>query len=173
MTNPASEAKRVAPPSLAEAPAREARPFLILHKVRGEPAFDVAEKMECPICRDRGEPCEADNCEDGHWWIISTSGHRAYPYWTCPIYSLCDVNDRYNHRLLTTAWGHYLQAAKGTEATVEKLKFIDHLPPMPEGLPDHYACNDTYSLTQHVTISASALLRSIGLGSKPIRRRKL
>jgi len=39
--------------------------YLILHKVRGEPAFDIAQKIEI------GE-------EEG--WIIPTSGHRAYPY---------------------------------------------------------------------------------------------
>ena len=36
--------------------------YLIAHKVRGEPAFDIAVKM-------------------GDWWIIPTSGHRAYPFW--------------------------------------------------------------------------------------------
>lgn len=40
---------------------------LILHKVRGEPAFDIAEQMENGM------------------WIIPTSGHRAYPYWTTPL----------------------------------------------------------------------------------------
>jgi len=38
--------------------------YLILHKVRGEPAFDIAQKIEV---------------EDEEWWIIPTSGHRAYP----------------------------------------------------------------------------------------------
>src|SRR6266550_4910945 len=49
-------------------PARTqmSEPYLILHKVRGEPAFDVAEKV--------GED------DDGEVWIIPTSGHRAYPY---------------------------------------------------------------------------------------------
>ena len=41
--------------------------YLIAHKVRGEPAFDIAINM-------------------GGWWIIPTSGHRAYPYWHQPIY---------------------------------------------------------------------------------------
>jgi len=45
---------------------------LILHKVRGEPAFDVACKL--------GEPDEEDPI-----WIIPTSGHRAYPYLTWKI----------------------------------------------------------------------------------------
>lgn len=40
-------------------------PFLILHKVRGEPAFDIAERWTF-------------DGEEG--WIIPTSGHRAYPY---------------------------------------------------------------------------------------------
>ncbi len=40
-------------------------PFLILHKVRGQPAFDIAERWEF-------------DGEEG--WIVSTSGHRAYPH---------------------------------------------------------------------------------------------
>jgi hypothetical protein len=44
--------------------------YLIAHKVRGEPAFDIAVKMEMA---------------DGDWWIIPTSGHRAYPYWQWPL----------------------------------------------------------------------------------------
>lgn len=43
-------------------------PHLILHKVRGEPAFDIAE----PFTTEDGE----------EMWIVSTSGHRAYPYWS-------------------------------------------------------------------------------------------
>jgi hypothetical protein len=43
--------------------------YLILHKVRGSPAFDIAEQIEI-----EGEDVA---------WIIPTSGHRAYPlrYW--------------------------------------------------------------------------------------------
>jgi hypothetical protein len=40
---------------------------LILHKVRGQPAFDIAEEID--IGDEKG-------------WIIPTSGHRAYPFWT-------------------------------------------------------------------------------------------
>lgn len=39
--------------------------YLILHKVRGEPAFDIAEKLMIG---------------DEEGWIIPTSGHRAYPF---------------------------------------------------------------------------------------------
>lgn len=61
--------------------------YLVAHKVRGAPAFDVAIKMICPICHDanscgdyQGMTCS--ECEgEGFWWIIPTSGHRAYPYW--------------------------------------------------------------------------------------------
>lgn len=41
-------------------------PYLILHRVRGEPAFDIATKLQIG---------------DEEGWIIPTSGHRAYPYW--------------------------------------------------------------------------------------------
>lgn len=44
-------------------------PFLILHKVRGAPAFDIAILAE-----DMGT-----ETDPGPWWIISTSGHRAHP----------------------------------------------------------------------------------------------
>lgn len=69
--------------------------FLIAHKVRGERAFDIANKIECPICNGSGESeAEPDSdqpvgCEDcdgtGDWWIVSTSGHRAFPYVQWPF----------------------------------------------------------------------------------------
>ena len=46
------------------------RHYLILHKVRGEPAFDVAYQMEIG---------------DEVGWIIPTSGHRAYPSRQWPL----------------------------------------------------------------------------------------
>lgn len=47
-----------------------AAPYLILHKVRGEPAFDIAIKLDIG---------------DEQGWIIPTSGHRAYPSWWMPL----------------------------------------------------------------------------------------
>src|SRR5215469_17778733 len=41
--------------------------YLILHKVSGQPAFDIAHKLE--TTEQSGE----------EMWIVSTSGHRAYP----------------------------------------------------------------------------------------------
>jgi hypothetical protein len=70
-----------------------ADPFLIAHLVRGTPAFDIAHHLPCPECQSyesvTGEYCESckpqsecDECERlGYWWIVGTSGHRAYPYW--------------------------------------------------------------------------------------------
>jgi hypothetical protein len=73
--------------------------FLIAHRVRGEPAFDVAIKMTCPECGGYpygGYPEDLDGpgcheCDSlGFWWIIPTSGHRAYPWWSHELADLCD-----------------------------------------------------------------------------------
>jgi hypothetical protein len=56
--------------------------YLIAHKVRGEPAFDIATRIKCPECNNRYDrifSCFECDCL-GYWWIIPTSGHRAYPY---------------------------------------------------------------------------------------------
>lgn len=94
-------------------------PYLILHKVRGGPAFDVAERLELPAGPDSlvGEDI----------WIIPTSGHRAYPSWSkslseLGIVTLPDTN---------TAWGY--NSNTGT---------VQGLIPYPYDEPDHYACND-------------------------------
>ena len=70
-----------------------AESYLIAHCVRGEAAFDVATQMECPHCNGHGDLNIADatfipcfDCDSlGFWWIIPTSGHRAYPYWSDPL----------------------------------------------------------------------------------------
>lgn len=58
--------------------------YLILHKVRGEPAFDIAHKVQIG---------------DEEGWIIPTSGHRAYPSWYYPMDRLdcADYSDYYEH----------------------------------------------------------------------------
>jgi hypothetical protein len=45
-------------------------PYLIAHVVRGQPAFDIAERIQIG---------------DEEGWIIPTSGHRAYPLWAEPL----------------------------------------------------------------------------------------
>lgn len=56
----------------------EAEPYLIAHKVRGEPAFDIAIKLQ--IGNEEG-------------WIIPTSGHRAYPIASWKLEDLQDTSD--------------------------------------------------------------------------------
>lgn len=81
--------------------------FLIAHRVRGEATFDIAQRMTCPECDDVG--CvECDTL--GYWWIIGTSGHRAYPW---QFTSLHELRDRDGY-------------------------LADDFNEMPEGWPDHY-----------------------------------
>lgn len=57
--------------------------FLIAHKVRGGPAFDIAVRMDCPLCAAHGHDLDGvcHECKGTRfWWIIPTSGHRAYPF---------------------------------------------------------------------------------------------
>lgn len=96
--------------------------YLILHKVRDEPAFDIAQRMS--------EPDDSNSADKGSrevWWLIPTSGHRAYPSWwkslsELGIVQLPDTN---------FAWG--MDNINGT---------IQGLIPMPYDVPDHYAAND-------------------------------
>lgn len=60
--------------------------YLILHKVRGEPAFDIAER-----CEEMGT--ESD---PGPWWIVPTSGHRARPYIYWRLDSTLDIGPSWN-----------------------------------------------------------------------------
>ena len=86
--------------------------YLIAHKVNGSPAFDIAVQMECPECH--GDECHG--CAEcdwiGYWWVVSTSGHRAYPW---------------NHWALTDLEGD-LGQGYWTGVSHE----------MPPDLPDHY-----------------------------------
>jgi hypothetical protein len=66
--------------------------YLIAHKVRGEPAFDIAQHMTCPKCNGTDDHCT--QCDGaGHWWIIPTSGHRAFPWWSHPLDGLGRYSD--------------------------------------------------------------------------------
>ncbi len=52
--------------------------YLILHRVRGEPAFDIASRLDIGSAGG---------------WIVPTSGHRAYPYRWWPLEDLSDISD--------------------------------------------------------------------------------
>ena len=56
--------------------------YLIAHKCRGEPAFDIAHRLQIG---------------DELGWIVSTSGHRAYPYAYWKLEDLFDGSD-YPHQ---------------------------------------------------------------------------
>jgi len=104
--------------------------YLIAHKVRGEPAFDVARRMPCPLCQSyetvtndwveaHHAQVECVECDRlGYWWIISTSGHRAYTWRWWPLSELTCEDEEAIHPLDEILNG------------------------IPSEVPDHYACND-------------------------------
>jgi len=94
--------------------------YLIAHSVRGEAAFDIAAQMECPHCMPEEPsadflPIPEEGCAEcdgnGFWWIIPTTGHRAFPYWDIELDSL----------------------AIGPDYPI-----IEQCPEMPPSWPDHY-----------------------------------
>lgn len=104
-------------------------PYLIAHVVRGSPAFDIAEQMPCSTCQGYpfgGYPENLDGpgCDEcnslGYWWIIPTSGHRAYPYWWIKLDDLPDLQLLFT----TTDYGDV------------------RIPPPIH--PDHYAINNSF-----------------------------
>ena len=119
--------------------------FLIAHKVRGEPAFDVAIQMECPHCCHGDIPTAGcHECDSlGFWWIIPTSGHRAYPWW---------------HQALDGL-------GQGSDIGFWPDPIIDE---MPEGLPDHYRCRAAPPLDLATALGIAKKLHS---PLAPIKRR--
>lgn len=113
--------------------------YLIAHKVRSEPAFDIATRIECAVCHDGSIVHSVSNytngtdtiipCHEcdglGYWWIIPTSGHRAYPYWDLPIFPNGD-------------FGWYINCDHDT--------IMFTVGPPPHGLPDHYTHKATPSI---------------------------
>lgn len=122
--------------------------FLIAHKVRGAPAFDVAQHMTCPVCDATNDHCHA--CDGaGHWWIIPTSGHRAFPIMNWPLKDLC----------------HYIPG-QSWQPTV-----LDELGPIP-AMEEFAKLRDHYTTTAEAAINLSTVL---GLNkpkpTQPILRR--
>lgn len=93
--------------------------YLILHKVRGEPSFDIAEPMACPLCSGGENPMCVECDEEGVWWIIATSGHRAYPAASWQLSTL----------------GH-IEEGGINHPTMEQIDLVKD--PRWETLPDHY-----------------------------------
>jgi len=125
--------------------------YLIVHKVRGQPAFDIAEKIKCPVCEPirQGLDQSSINCEacdhEGFWWIIPTSGHRAYPLLRWQIKNLCLADDEYDS----------VQFMR----ILEEIPYHESLKPKFEALPDHYSCNPSRSEPKSSTLD----LKELGL----------
>lgn len=97
--------------------------FLVLHKVYGEPGYDVATQMECPMCAEHKEslaressPSEKPDgaCREcggtGYWWIVPSSGRRAYPilFWNlADVADLPSDDDIKNHQHWVRLPEHY------------------------------------------------------------------
>lgn len=110
--------------------------YLIAHIVRGEPAFDIAIPLQIG---------------DEEGWIIPTSGHRAYPYWSLELEN-CDDRCLYD-----------LSGRHGGNGDVF------NPPPPPPNWPDHYSTSPA-PRGQGLLTNLAELL---GLAAKPgkIRRR--
>ena len=83
--------------------------YLILHKVRGEPAFDIAQKIM--IGKEEG-------------WIIPTSGHRAYPYQHWPL-------NKQWHMGIPKDWPDHYDAKRDTTPAIDHLRSLLRLKPKP------------------------------------------
>lgn len=133
-------------------------PFLIAHKVRGEPAFDIAIQMRCPECVAHSQAFDdgsftwgCDECDgEGYWWICSTSGHRAYPWWHTKLEGI----------------GNMIWMTDGEGKSVRWICGF-----MPEGIPDHYRVNA--APRGKAAEAGRSLLAALGLGKAkaPIKRR--
>jgi hypothetical protein len=93
--------------------------FLIAHKVRGLPAFDIAEKIKIG---------------DEEGWIIPTSGHRAYPYWWVSLEEIGkNPRDRYFESItflpspMPYHWPDHYTVNNATEAKVIATILVDAL----------------------------------------------
>lgn len=103
--------------------------YLIAHKLRGAPTFDIAIQMEM---------------DDEVWWILPSTGHRAYPYWHCELYNCTAIVRPNSTRRIC----------------------IEALDDMPADLPDFYQVTTPQIAKAENRMSAEAgrsLLESLGL----------
>ena len=124
-------------------------PYLIAHLVRGQPALDIA--IRC--IEEDGWGTYTDSAP---WWLIPTSGHRAYPYWWVNINEIPDLQ------------------------LLFKSATYDPRYKWPEGHLDHYALSnardaarlDTWEAKQTVGPELASLAERLGLLRRlQIRRR--
>lgn len=94
--------------------------YLIAHKVRGEPAFDIAHKLMIG---------------DEEGWIIPTSGHRAYPVAYFPLSKLA-IEEHPHNNPLDVVWtldfsavpDHYTTTADKGRGLIKDLAAVLGLP---------------------------------------------
>ena len=116
-------------------------PYLIVHVVRSEPAFDIAIR-----CDDMGT--ESDPAP---WWIIPTSGHRAYPYWIRKLWGIADP-------YFPDIFQQVFESDPGP------------VPDMPDPWPDHYP---TAAEPRHSPTAGRGLLARLGLLRKTTIKRRV
>jgi hypothetical protein len=110
--------------------------YLIAHKVNGEPAFDIAMRMECPECRINSDSPDCMECDGtGYWWIIPTSGHRAYPAKGWQLVGLrfgdLDIETDAQQLDFDSLPDHYAHSASPTVIRDRLASLLAQLPPAP------------------------------------------
>ena len=120
--------------------------YLIAHKVRGQPAFDIAER--CDDMDSEGDP--------GPWWSIPTSGHRAHPFWACQVLQSRNEAIAGNPITNTHPW-----VLLENELAV---------PLLPDPWPDHYP---TAAEPRHSPTAGRGLLARLGLLRKTTIKRRV
>ena len=86
--------------------------YLTLHKVRGEPAFDVAVKLEIDE-KEHGEEI----------WINPTSGHRIYPYQKWPLYLLNLTPGHPEELTVPTDWPDHYQNVRSSSVEAPNINW--------------------------------------------------
>jgi len=95
--------------------------YLIAHKVRGEPAFDIAIILD--VLDEDGDPI----------WIIPTSGHRAYPAEIWPLYDYFPSYRQWDQSDVANLPDHYAcndRPIRGAPSLLDRLNLKPNLPPI-------------------------------------------
>lgn len=87
---------------------------IILHKVRGEPAFDIAIQMKIG---------------DEEGWIIPTSGHRAYPYSKWPLGNFLAIAQDDLVPIIPPEWPDHYQVTREPKQSVDIGQLLQGLMP--------------------------------------------
>lgn len=120
--------------------------FLLAVKSRGQPTFEIGERMACPECDEgngRVKEMYCEECADEGYWWITNSGYRAHPFRTWNLDDIYDGSD------------------------YDAPKPMNMLDTMPDDAPDLFPCNAS---PKSSPFSGKALLAKLGLIQKVVRR---